>query len=487
MASTFGRIPLLSSSGSRTHVDEFTHERLALLLRVVRQCGALARVRFRGREVVVASSPETAHEVLVANARSFDKSPGTRLALYPLAGEGLFTARGDLWWRQRRVIAPLFNPSEVAGFAACMTDAANRSAGRWREGQAVELARATTQIAMAIVGRALFDAETFDEADELGEALTVALLWANSVIGTWPMFLQLSGRRVLAAARDRLALRPLRALFDRALDVLEMPMVYYLPGQRPIRKAVATIDRRVGRMIAVRRESGRDRNDLVAQLLRARDDDSSGAMSEKQVRDEAVTLFIAGHETTALGLAWAFHELAKEPALYAAVQSEGDRLAGWSPARGGLPPLPRSLAVFKEALRMYPPVYLVLREATEDAVIGGYALPRGTIVMVSIYGIHHNPDVYRDHERFDPDRWEPQAEAARPRAAWLPFGAGPRVCIGNHFALLEGQLVLASLARQVRFVPAGPVHPAPSATLRPSNGMPVIVRRREVGAMELAL
>jgi cytochrome P450 len=486
MASTFGRIPALSSSGSRTHVDEFTHARLALLLRVIRECGPVARLRFRGREVVVVSSPEIAHEVLVANARSFDKSPGTRLALYPLAGEGLFTARGDLWRRQRRVMAPLFSPSEVGGFAACMVEAANRSAGRWREGQTIELARATTQIAMAIVGRALFDAETFDEADDLGEALTVALAWANALVGTWPMFLQLSARRVLATARDRFASTPLRPLLDRTLEALEMPMLYYMPGQHPIRKAVATIDRRVDRMIAARRESGRERNDLVAQLLRAKDDETSGGMSEKQVRDEAVTLFIAGHETTALGLAWAFHELAKEPALYAAVQSEGDRLAGWSPASSGLPSLPRSLAVFKEALRMYPPVYLVLREAREDAVVGSYALPRGTIVMVSVYGIHHNPDVYGDPERFDPNRFEPQAEAARSRGAWLPFGAGPRVCIGNHFALLEGQLVLASLARQVGFAPAGPVHPAPSATLRPSNGMPVIVRRREAGATGLA-
>lgn len=442
----------------------------------------MARLRFRGRDVVVVSTPETAHEVLVANARTFDKSPGTRMALYPLAGEGLFTARGELWRRQRRAMAPLFNHSQIAAFAACMLEVANRSAARWRDGETIELAKATTQIAMGIVGKALFDAETFDQADELGEALTVALAWANSLMGTWPTFVQLSARRLLGKMRDRYATGLVQAAVDRVLDALEKPALYYLPGQGRVREAVATIDRRVAQMIAARRESGTERDDLIAQLLRARNDEGTGAMSDKQVRDEAVTLFVAGHETTALGLAFAFHELAKQPAWYAAVQREGARLVGWMPSHAELPSLPTSLAVFKEALRMYPPVYLVLREARDDVVVGGYVLPRGTIVIVSIYGIHHNPDVYADPDRFRPDRFEPQAESPRSRTAWLPFGAGPRVCIGNHFALLEGQLVLATLAREVRFVPVGPMHLAPAATLRPGGGIPVVVHRCEPSA-----
>lgn len=470
---------MLSKSGSGHHVDEFKSDRLALLKRAVRECGALARVRFRGRDVVIASTPEIAHDVLVGRARAFEKSPGTRMALYPLAGEGLFTARGETWRRQRRIMAPLFNQAEIARFAVCMIEAAKRSLAQWRDGQTIELARETTRIAMAIAGKTLFDAETFDEADELGEALTVALTWANSLIGTWPTFAQLTLRRLLASARERRGSGAVRDLLDRALDALEMPLPFYLPGQSSVRRAVATIDRRVERMIAARRASGGDRQDFLARLLSARDDEGIGGMSERQVRDQAVTLFLAGHETTALGLAWAFQELCKDPDTAAAVQREGDELAGWVPVRDGAPPLPRSLAAFKEALRLHPPVYIVLREAKEDVEIGGFELPRGAIVIVSIYGIHHHPDVYPDPERFDPRRFAPEAEAMRARGAWLPFGAGPRVCIGNHFALLEGQLVLATFARTVRFEPVGPaVRPAPTATLRPSSGMPVIVRRR---------
>jgi cytochrome P450 len=249
-----------------------------------------------------------------------------------------------------------------------------------------------------------------------------------------------------------------------------------------VKAAVATIDARVGRMISDRRASGLKHSDLLSQLLRARDEEK-GEMSDRQVRDEAVTLFVAGHETTATGLAWALHELAKAPAVYARVQAEADRFAGRTPRLEELGELSTCSRVFKEALRKYPPVYVFGRQALEAVTMGGYDVPAGTIVLVSAYGLHHNPAVYPDPDRFDPDRFAPEAEAARHRSAWLPFSAGPRVCIGNHFALLEGQLVLAALSHRVAFEarPGVEVKPAPAATLRPGGGLPMRVRARPVG------
>jgi cytochrome P450 len=337
----------------------------------------------------------------------------------------------------------------------------------------------TTRIAMSVVGKALFDAETFDEADDLGEALTVALEWADTTFGSWGMFAQLMARRLVRDVAER---GPAfgRATAHRLLGRLDMPFQYYLPGGRDIRAAIAKVDARIARMIADRRAVGLTRQDLLSQLLRVRDEDDGGRMSDKQVRDEAVTLFVAGHETTAMGLAWAAHELARNPGVQARVQEEADRFRGRTPALDELEGLSFSLRVFKEALRKYPPVYFVLRMPTAEVEIGGYSIPRGTLVIISTYGMHHNPAVYPDPDRFDPDRFAPAAEAARHRSARLPFGSGPRVCIGNHFALLEGQLVLASLAHQVQFESIGgiDVTPAPKATLRPAQGMPMIVKRR---------
>jgi cytochrome P450 len=360
-----------------------------------------------------------------------------------------------------------------------MTEVANRSARGMRDGQTISASQATTQIAMSVVGKALFDAETFDEADDLGHALTVALSWSDAQVATWPIALQLGLREVLEGV-EREGSGWKRDGAARALGALELPLRYRVSrAGEGIRAAIATIDARVERMISDRRARGVTRDDLLSQLLCARDDEKR-AMSDRQVRDEAVTLFVAGHETTATSLAWALHELAKAPALYARVQAEGDRFAGRTPRIEELGELGTCSRVFKEALRKYPPDYAFGRQALEDVTIGGYEIPAGTIVMVSVYGLHHNAAVYPDPDRFDPDRFTVEAEAARHRCAWLPFSAGPRVCIGNHFALLEGQLVLAALSHRVAFqnIPGVVVRPAPAATLRPSEGLPMVVRTR---------
>ncbi len=290
-------------------------------------------------------------------------------------------------------------------------------------------------------------------------------------------------RAVFEALADRSPPR-LSAALQRVLDWLEMPLTYRLRPRTRIRRAIAKIDARIARMIADRRAVGLEKPDLLSQLLRARDESDGRGMSDKQVRDEAVTTFVAGHETTATALAWAFHHLGMNPAMCQRVQREGDAFAGRTPALNELSALGYSQRVFKESLRMYPPIYIVTRQATEDIQLSGYDLPRRTFVIVSAYGVHHNPNVYPEPERFDPDRFLPEAESARHRSAWIPFGSGPRVCIGNQFALLEGQIVLATLSHRVAFQPkpGTMVRPDPRATLRADNGVPMVVRERSASS-----
>jgi cytochrome P450 len=220
-----------------------------------------------------------------------------------------------------------------------------------------------------------------------------------------------------------------------------------------------------------------ERADLLTRLLAARDADDGSAMTDKQVRDEVLTLFIAGHETTAAGLAWTLYELARAPALYAEVEREIDAL-GRAPTADDLPALSLTLRVFKEALRKYPPVYLFGRTSNEPTSLGGYELGRESNVLVAPAALHFRDDLWPNPERFDPSRFLPEAEASRHRLAWLPFGGGPRICLGNYFALMEAQLVLATWLRHVRFEAVGTEEPDPGATLRPKHGVRMRVRRR---------
>ncbi len=256
------------------------------------------------------------------------------------------------------------------------------------------------------------------------------------------------------------------------------------PGEasRRLSAALDVIERRVQRMIAERRAAApRDRRDLLSLLLAARDDDGR-PMSDKQVRDEIVTLFVAGHETTATALAWCLYLLGRDPAAYARARAEAAPFAGRSITMADLPQLSYCSKVFKEAMRLYPPLYFFGRQSIAPTRLGAYDLPRGTVVMISPYALHHRPEVWPDPERFDPERFAPAAEEARHRQAYLTFSAGPRTCIGNHFALMEGPIVLATLLARVdlELVTAALVEPDMSATLRPKGGLPV--RVRAVGA-----
>jgi cytochrome P450 len=307
----------------------------------------------------------------------------------------------------------------------------------------------------------------------------VALDWAGEQPTRPTLVAQaraLIGLRLVAERLPAGAAATVRRLAGR----LTVPILWPGARTRRLRVAVALLDARVARMIADRRARSEGRPDLLSLLLSARDEETGAAMPDRQVRDEVLTLFVAGHETTATGLSWALWLLARHPDVYAALRAEVDAL-GRVPTADDLRRLPLATRVFKEALRLYPPVYLFGRVAIADVDVGPYRLPSGTVVLISPFALHRRPELYPEPDRFLPERFLPEAESARPRSAYLPFSAGPRTCIGNHFALLEGPLVLATVlgAVDLETLPGHEtVEMAPHATLRPQGSVPLRVRRR---------
>jgi cytochrome P450 len=330
---------------------------------------------------------------------------------------------------------------------------------------------------MGIAGKTLFDADTFSEADEIGHALTTALEWTGWVVGRPVSLAHIAAKRAAARLSARTT-GPLHDLLARAERRFSGPVALVGPRGRALARAIAFLDTHVQKMIDDRRRTTMaHRSDLLSRLLSARDEDGS-TMSDRQVRDEVLTLFVAGHETTASGLAWTVYLLCRHPEVYTALEREVDAV-GDEPGAHDLGRLDLCLRVFKEALRLYPPVYVFGRDSTAPVTIAGYHLPVPTNVLTPPWALHRAPRFWPDPERFDPERFRPEAEAARHRYAYLPFGAGPRVCLGNHFAYMEAQLVLAVILRRWRFELLGDDEPAPGATLRPKHGIQVRLRRRE--------
>lgn len=475
----FEDIPMLDGAEPLTgHTKYLRGHRLEMMHHIAEQQIDLCRIRFPMQTVLAANGLGALYEVLVGKARSFEKSPVLRAALYPLAGDGLFTSEGELWKRQRRLMSPMFRRRALDGYATDMARCAERAADSWPDDGTVDVARETTRIAMSVAGKTLFDADTFSEADELGAAMTTSLHWVNEQATSLTLVAQAKLKTLLVRAAPYLP-DALATFAERAGDALLHPIM--LPGRRTdeLKAALDVLERRVERMIADRRNASEPPKDLLTQLLTVRDEDDGEGMSDKQIRDEILTLFIAGHETTASGLAWALYLLARHPEAYAEAQREADALTSDRVTVDDLDRLPFCLKVFKESLRMYAPIYLFGRQAMEPVTIDGYDLPAGTIVLICPYAMHHRADVWPEPHRFDPERFAPEAEQARPREAYLPFSGGPRTCIGNHFALMEGPIVLATLLRRMELgYEGGEVIPEASATLRPRGGIPMRVRRR---------
>lgn len=424
----------------------FRNDRVGLLLRLAKTHPDIVETSMGiVRRMVLIGSPSLANEVLSTKQASFVKAPGLAVFLRPVLGDGLLTSEHAVHERQRRLLAPAFAHKRIASYATTMAVRTERFAAALRDGESLDVAEAMMRLTFEIVGKTLFDAELVSDADAVGEALTTAMEVAMGQLGS----------------------------------VLPLPPMIPSPKNLRYKRAVARLDDIVYRIIRERRAEGADRGDVLSMLLDARDEEGA-SMTDRQVRDEAMTLALAGHETTANALAWTFYLLARHPEVRVRMESEVDAL-GHAPTYDDLKKLPYTLAVFKEAMRLYPPAYILGRRPIEDTSIGEYRVRRNSIVLVSIVGIHRRPDVWSDPERFDPERFLGEKEKQLPRCAYMPFGAGPRICIGNHFALMEGHVVLATIARRVRFelASAAPVELDPLVTLRPKGGVHMRARVRE--------
>jgi cytochrome P450 len=430
----------------------YTHtaDRLKFYLRLSREYGDIARYHFAHYPAIQINESSLVHSLLIEHANDTDKGETQHNAFEPVIGKGLFISEGDLHRQQRKLMAPSFQPRHIVNYADTMVRYSDMAQRNWHEGQTINIDHEMTALTMSIVGKVLFDADIFTETDELGSAMTTVLAFVGYTF--WNLF--------------------------------PIPLSWPLPRSTRARKALTVLDTHITHMIEDRRaRANEEDNDLLSILLRARDEEGRGGMSNKQLRDEALTIFGAGYETTATALTWTWYLLAQHPEIYQRMCTEIDTvLGGRTPTHADLPNLPYTLQVFKEAMRLYPPAYIVVRVALRDFNLNGYQIHKFETLMPSIYAIHRRPDYFPDPEAFQPERFTPERERELPRYAYMPFGAGPRICIGNHFAMMEGHLLLAMLAQQVTFelVPGQHIYPDPSKalTLRPNKGIKMIVHRR---------
>lgn len=413
---------------------------------MARKYGDITHFKFSGLETYLVNHPDFIREVLVTNNQNFTKGLALQRAKR-LLGEGLLTSEGDFHRRQRRLAQPAFHRQRIASYGKVMTHYAGRTADRWRDGETLDIADEMMRLTLAIVGKTLFDADVEAEADEVGEAMNAVMDLFNTL--TIPFF-----------------------------ELLEkLP----LPQMQRFKKARARLDRIMYRMIDERRRSGEDRGDLLSMLLLAQDEEDAGRMTDTQVRDEALTIFLAGHETTANALTWTWYLLSQNPAAETKFHQELDAVLGSRlPTTDDFPRLRYTEMVLAESMRLFPPAWAIGRRAIGECAIGGFTIPARSLVLLSQYVTHRDPRYFEDPERFDPERWSQDARDSRPQFSYFPFGGGPRRCIGEGFAWLEGILLLAALGQkwQMRLQPGHPVALRPVITLRPKHGMRMIVTKR---------
>ncbi len=425
-----------------------TRERLELLREMAREHGDVSQITLGKQQIVMLTNPEDIKDVLVTNQRLFRKGQALERAKV-LIGEGLLTAEGDLHLKQRRLVQPAFHRARIAAYAGAMTGAAMAQQAKWSDGLHLDANRAMMMVTLDIVAATLFGADVGDEGSEIGTALDD--VFEAFSIGYGPL----------------------------------TPLLDMLPTAKNRRFAAGKqrVDATIDRIISERRTSGEDTGDLLSMLLHATDTEGDGTgMSDQQLRDEAITLFIAGHETTANALTWTWLMLARSPAAERALHEEVDRVLGDRlPTMEDLAQLPYARAVIAESMRLYPPAYIVGRRSTETYQIREYEFAPRTIFLSPQFIVHRDPRWWPEPDRFIPERWlDTAATAARPKMAYFPFGAGTRICVGEQFAWMEAILVLATLARRWRVrVDGRDPELEPIITLRPKGGLPARLEARQ--------
>lgn len=444
----------LVPQGPRGHfllgvMPEFNRDSLGFIERLRRDYGDVVSARFFYVPSYFLFHPDHIEQVLATNNRNFIKPLSFRTPFFQrLVGRGLLTSEGDFWRRQRRLAQPAFHRERIAAYAARMVEDAEALVDTWRDGEIRDAHRDMMRLTMEIVTHTLFNVDVTDDADKVARALSILVEPFGSQA-------------------------TLKWILDNRFPT---------PANRRFHKVAAQLDEVVYRIIGQRRAAGnKDQGDLLSMLLQAHDDDGS-QMTDQQLRDEVITLFLAGQETTALTLSWAWSLLARHPEAEQKLWRELDEVleGGRAPRAEDFPRLKFTEMVVKESMRLYPPAYIVGREAVEDCEIGGYKAPAGTQVFMPTWVVHRDARFFDGPDQFRPERWTPEFAAALPKYAYFPFGGGPRVCIGNSFAMMEIVLVLATIARRFRLemVSSRPPALVPAMSLRPRDGIRMILRRR---------
>lgn len=425
---------------------EFNRDTLAFIKACTRY-GDVVRCRFLYVQAYFIFHPSDIEDLLTTKAKSFRKAESLRSPFFHrLVGNGLVTSEGDFWRRQRRLAQPAFHRQRINSYGEIMVEYTERSINHWRHGDKLDLSKSMNRLTLEIVVKTLFNSDVSHDADHVGQLLSqIVRPFASQATLKWIL-----DNRLPTAAHRR----------------------YF--------KAVSEIDRIVFRIISERRASGYDEGDLLSMLLQAQDEDGS-RMSDTQLRDEVMTLFLAGHETTALALSWSWYLLATNPDAERKFHAELDQLLGGRlPTVSDLPNLAYTEMIAKEAMRLYPPAYAVGREAIDETDLGGFRVPRGTQLFAFQWITHRDERFFANADRFEPERWEQGRMPDLPKYAYFPFGGGPRQCIGNYFAMMEVVLMLATIGRKFKFSldPAHSVEVLPVLSLRPKSGIKVAVSER---------
>lgn len=446
----------IAKDGPRTlspagHMRQFFDNPLKMLIEMPRY-GDLVRLRFGPLRVFVANSPEMIHDVLVSNASAYHKSVTTKNVMNPLLGNGIFVNDGESWKKQRKLVSPAFHHKRVAAYADLMVRYAEDLTKKWTDGVEIDLEQYMTEYTMHVVSKSLFDAEVSDETAELSGVIEEILT----------------------------------AIDQRLMTFFPTPMWIPTPEIRRYKAAIARLDQLIYRLIEDRRagktgQNINDKGDALSMLMLSQDEDGS-RMSDKQVRDEVMTLFGAGHETTSRALTWTWYLLSQHPEVEARFHEELQSvLGGRTPTMEDLPKLTYTEQILKESMRIYPPAWTTTRQAGQDTTLGGEVVKKNQVVIINIWGSHHNETNFPDPWTFNPDRFAPEREKALPKSAYIPFGNGPRVCIGIAFAMMEAKLALAVLGQRfsLSLKPGHPVEPQDKFTLRPKYGMRMRVSVRQ--------
>ena len=429
------------------NVGDFNRDQLGFYTRCLKDYGDVVAVRFARRRGVLIFHPDAIEEVLVTRNRDFGRTQGV-LLLKALLGDGLFVAEGEGWLRQRRLMQPAFHRQRIAGYGEIMAAYAARQADGWRPGAVLEIHGEMMSVTRDIVAKTLFDADVTEEARVVSHASEVVMEYFGTRMGS---LLQL------------------------------VPMWVPLPSNVKVNRAIRRLDEVVYRMIADRRRNPEARGDLMSILLQAQDADDGSRMTDRQVRDEVMTLFLAGHETTAVALSWTWYLLAQHPEVEARLARElSTVLGGRAPKVSDLPALRYTEMVVTESMRLYPAAYGIGRRAVRATEIAGHAIPADTLILMPTWAVQRDARWFESPEAFRPERWENDLARRLPRFAYYPFGGGPRQCIGNTFAMMEAVLILATLAQRFRLTlePGQRVRPVPYITLRPMPGIRMRVESR---------